>query len=267
MEVMLALDLADRMAGTAYLDDYIWPELSDSYSQIPVLNEKYPNITELMAVDPDFVYASYSSAFSEARLNYSSVLGIEEGECSLMVQRSNGENRTHCREELHDFGIQTYLSKPYCELTEHQPDETTLDVLYNEIYDVASIFGAFDNARVLVDSIQGHFDDALRVASTALMSGMDPIKVLWLDGWDDETPFVGACCGSVQVDATSISIARGRGVPLPLFPFRLSLIPPRQSSKDQGLKTFSRTKELRRRSRGILSLGILSRREIPTSSC
>ncbi|EJK59415.1 hypothetical protein THAOC_20373, partial [Thalassiosira oceanica] len=32
-EVMLALDLADRMAGTAYLDDYIWPELSDAYNQ------------------------------------------------------------------------------------------------------------------------------------------------------------------------------------------------------------------------------------------
>lgn len=26
-EVMLALGLEDRMAGTAYLDDYIWPEL------------------------------------------------------------------------------------------------------------------------------------------------------------------------------------------------------------------------------------------------
>lgn len=260
---MLALDLADRMAGTAYLDDYIWPELSDAYNQIPVLNKKYPNITELMAVEPDFVYASYSSAFSEARLNYSSVLGIEEGECSLMIQRSNGENRTHCREELHDFGIQTYLSKPYCELTEHQPAETTLDVLYNEIYDVASIFGAFDNARVLVDSIQGHFDDALRVASTALMSGIDPIKVLWLDGWDDETPFVGACCGSVQVDASSLSICTR----LVFNPVCYLLIPSRQSSKDRGLKTFSRTKELRRRSLGIRFLGILSRRKTLTSSC
>lgn len=26
-EVMLALGLADRMVGTAYIDDYIWPEL------------------------------------------------------------------------------------------------------------------------------------------------------------------------------------------------------------------------------------------------
>ena len=124
-----------------------------------------------------------------------------------MVERSDGENRTHCREELHEFGIQTYLSKPYCELTEHQPDETTLDVLYNEIYDIASIFGAFDSARVLVDSIQGHFDDAFGVASTALMSGIPPIKVLWLDGWNDETPFIGACCGSVQVGARRLQLS------------------------------------------------------------
>lgn len=25
-----------------------------------------------------------------------------------------------------------------------------------------------------------------------------PVSVLWLDGWSDETPFVGACCGSIQ---------------------------------------------------------------------
>ena len=25
-----------------------------------------------------------------------------------------------------------------------------------------------------------------------------PPSVLWLDGWDDKTPFVGACCGSIQ---------------------------------------------------------------------
>ena len=50
---------------------------------------------------------------------------------------------------------------------------------------------------MLVNSIDEHFDQAAAVTNKA---GPDvpPIKVLWLDMWDDATPFVGACCGSIQ---------------------------------------------------------------------
>jgi iron complex transport system substrate-binding protein len=60
-----------------------------------------------------------------------------------------------------------------------------------------SIFDVSENARQLVNSIDEHFDQAVAVATSA---GPDvpPIKVLWLDGWDDAAPFVGACCGSIQ---------------------------------------------------------------------
>ena len=47
-EVMLALGLEDRMAGTAYLDDYIWPELvSDLFyvcSCTPNIDKLHTNI-------------------------------------------------------------------------------------------------------------------------------------------------------------------------------------------------------------------------------
>ena len=60
-----------------------------------------------------------------------------------------------------------------------------------------SIFDVADNARQLVNSIEEHFSQADAVAHDA---GADtpPVSVLWLDGWDDKTPFVGACCGSIQ---------------------------------------------------------------------
>ena len=35
----------------------------EAYESIPVIAEKYPTIEQLEAVDPDFVYASYGSAF------------------------------------------------------------------------------------------------------------------------------------------------------------------------------------------------------------
>eukprot|EP00585_Thalassiosira_rotula_P014893 CAMPEP_0196171852 /NCGR_PEP_ID=MMETSP0911-20130528/5720_1 /TAXON_ID=49265 /ORGANISM="Thalassiosira rotula, Strain GSO102" /LENGTH=319 /DNA_ID=CAMNT_0041438749 /DNA_START=213 /DNA_END=1172 /DNA_ORIENTATION=- len=194
-EIMLALDLADRMVGTAYLDDYIWSELADDYNKVPVLSDSYPDIDTLLSTDPDFVYASYSSAFATSHVNYTQFI---ESECDLVIPRK-GENRSHCREELHEKGIQTYLQKPACELVEHRPADPSLTIktLYDEIWDIASIFGVYDNARLLVDSIEGHFNDAVAVAS-GTKSDVEPISVLWLDGWDPETPFVGACCGSIQ---------------------------------------------------------------------
>ncbi len=64
-------------------------------------------------------------------------------------------------------------------------------------HDNVSIFDIADNARQLVNSIEEHFSQADAVAHDA---GADPppLSVLWLDGWDDKTPFVGACCGSIQ---------------------------------------------------------------------
>jgi hypothetical protein len=76
------------------------------------------------------------------------------------------------------------------------PPITTYDLLC--IMNV-SIFDVSDNARQLVSSIDEHFDQAVAVANKA---GPDapPIKVLWLDVWDDAyaTLFVGACCSSIQ---------------------------------------------------------------------
>ena len=156
-EVMLALGLEDSMVGTAYLDDYIWPEVEEAYSKIAELGESYPNITTLLSEDTDFIYASYSSAFATSHLNYSQfVEANDEGECDLVIERNPGEFRSHCRQELNDKGIQTYLQKPACELTEHRPDEgySTIDTLYDEIWDIASIFNVYDAGRKIVDGIE-----------------------------------------------------------------------------------------------------------------
>lgn len=195
-EVMLGLGLADHMVGTAYLDDEIWPEVAKDYEKIPVLSETYPDIDTLKSVDPDFIYASYRSAFEaktsedSKRIDYFDI--VEE--CELMVSTSRG-NYTYCRPELHEKGIQTYLQTPSCELEEHRPDEGTLNTLYQEIWDIALIFNAFEKARVLVDNIESHFKAAARIVE---FSEAEKPKVLWLDGWHPVTPFVGACCGSVQ---------------------------------------------------------------------
>ena len=63
-EIMLALGLQDRMVGTAYLDDEVLPEYA-AYARVPVLAKEYPSKEKLLEAEPDFVYTSFNSAFSD----------------------------------------------------------------------------------------------------------------------------------------------------------------------------------------------------------
>jgi iron complex transport system substrate-binding protein len=63
-EMMLALGLEEKMAGTAYLDNEILPEYKEAYDSIPVLSEKNPSQEILLNTNPDFI-TGWASAFSE----------------------------------------------------------------------------------------------------------------------------------------------------------------------------------------------------------
>merc|ERR1740138_1034312 len=78
---MLAMGLAGSMVGTAYIDDAIWPQYSAAYNNIPVLSSSYPTEAEIEAVNPDFIVASYSSAFRHVytRSSNGRVSGIFNG--------------------------------------------------------------------------------------------------------------------------------------------------------------------------------------------
>lgn len=194
-EVMLALGLEDRMVGTAYLDDEIWPEYAQAYAKIPVLSDGYPQAETLFAKQPDFLYASYSSAFDTTRtnVNYTAV-GYN---CTLVVPRDDKPDRIYCREELNQDGVHTYLQEPYCELAEFKV-EASIDEIRDEIWTIATIFDVLENGRKVIDGIEEHFRMAKRIAETHKDQD-EPISVLWLDSWNDETPFVGACCGAIQI--------------------------------------------------------------------
>ena len=197
-EILLGLGLEDKMAGTAYLDDAIWPEFAEAYNSVPVLEESaYPNITTLMNANPDFIYASYRSAFQakteedQRRIEYFNWL--TDG-CELVVESSRG-NATYCRAELDNvLNIPSYLQTPSCELAEYRPEELTLEILYQEINDIANIFGVPENAENLIATIDEHFQSAQELNQ----GEGEPIKVLFLDSWGDEEPLVGACCGSIN---------------------------------------------------------------------
>ncbi|MEV7725206.1 ABC transporter substrate-binding protein [Streptomyces sp. NPDC087917] len=126
-EVMLALGLQDRMAGTAYLDDSVLPAYRPAYDKIKVLAEEYPSKEVLLAADPDFVYGGYASAFDKAQ----------------------GRDRAG----LTASGIDSRLSVEYC-----TSGPVGLEQLKTEITEVARTFGVPERGEALIADEQRRVD-------------------------------------------------------------------------------------------------------------
>ncbi|MFD5619002.1 ABC transporter substrate-binding protein [Streptomyces yangpuensis] len=126
-ELMLALGLGDRIAGTAYLDDAVLPAYKPAYDKIKVLAEEYPSKEILLGADPDFVYGGYASAFDKAQ----------------------GRDRAG----LARAGIDSRLNVEYC--TE---GKVGLDQLKTEITEVARTFGVPERGAKLIEDEQRRID-------------------------------------------------------------------------------------------------------------
>ncbi|SCL13838.1 iron complex transport system substrate-binding protein [Micromonospora nigra] len=173
-EIMLALGLADRMSGTAYLDDEILPEYAAAYATVPVLADRYPSAEALLAVEPDFVYASFASAF--------------------------GDEGVGDRGELARLGIPTYTSPAGC-AKEHRPGALTVEDVFTEIREIAAVFGVPQRAEALVAEQRRRID----AASSAAPAGG---TVLWWDAGTD-APSVGACCGAPGMIMKAVGVTNG----------------------------------------------------------
>ncbi|SCL56536.1 iron complex transport system substrate-binding protein [Micromonospora citrea] len=177
-EIMLALGLADRMAGTAYLDDAILPEYAAAYASVPVLSGTYPAKEKLLEAEPDFVYASFQSAF--------------------------GDEGVGDRAALAGLGIGTYLSPAGCP-TQHRPGKLTIEDVFAEIRDVAAVFGVPERAEQLIA------DHRARIAAAAAgLGGARDLSVLWWDAGTD-APSVGACCGGPNMIMSAVGVDNAFG--------------------------------------------------------
>ncbi|MGC0417764.1 ABC transporter substrate-binding protein [Embleya sp. AB8] len=164
-EVALALDLQTRMAGTAYLDDAVPAKWKAAYDTVPVLSEKYPTKEKLLAARPDFLYASYSSAFTDK------VAGT--------------------RDELGSQGITTYLSPLAC-ADNKQVAPVSFQAVWDELGDVAEVFGVAPRAAAIRDAQQQ------QLAELAAKSAGKGLNVFWYDS-GTKTPYVGAGHGGPQL--------------------------------------------------------------------
>lgn len=166
-ELLLALGLEDRMAGTSYLTDAVAPELADAYAAVPVLADQYPTAEQLRGTDPDFVYSMRASAFAPDAV---------------------GE-----RAELVDLGVPAYLSANDCEDPDLVADAVGFDRIFAEVTDLAAVFGVPDRGADLVAEQQAVLDATAERAPDA--AGLD---VAWIYSTINGAPIVAGAAGLPQ---------------------------------------------------------------------
>jgi len=203
-EFLLAMGLEDSMVGTAYLDDEIWPQYAAAYSQIQVLSSGYPNETHIMASSPDFMVASYSSAF---RHNYTSggrVRGIFSAETVGPCEGPGsewGSGPNTCRPQLHAAGVGTYLFEDACENRSLRPTTVSEDTVYDELRELGRIFNK--DVEPLVTEMKADFDQAATMVSSGLAGAQ--MKTVWLDCID--------CCSTEPGEEEQVFVGGGTGAP------------------------------------------------------
>lgn len=164
-ESALAVGGADRMIGTAYLDDEISPRWAEAYGQIPVLAPQYPDRETVLEQRPDLIGASYASAFDDKELG--------------------------SRASFDELGIATYLSPFACDDKADRSDPTW-ESIEGEIADYGLLLGRSAEADELIAAQREVLADL-----TAQSVG-EGVSVLWWDGGTD-APFVGAGEGGPQL--------------------------------------------------------------------
>ncbi|MFC8621430.1 ABC transporter substrate-binding protein [Streptomyces anulatus] len=147
-EIMLELDLAKSLVGTAYLDDQVLPKYGEDYASVPVIAKEYPSYEQVLATNPDFVYGGYGSAFTA------------------------GDGRS--REALKKSGIESRLNTESC-----TKGDQPMDTLYEEIRQVGRTFGVTDRAEAWIK--QAKADNA---ATAKKLAHLKPVPVFVYDSGD-----------------------------------------------------------------------------------
>ncbi|WP_406028767.1 ABC transporter substrate-binding protein [Nocardioides sp. NBC_00850] len=178
-EILLSLGLADRMAGTATWTDPVLGSLAADNEQVPRLAENAPSYERVLEAEPDFVTASFISTL--------------------------GEGGVTTPEDLGKLGVGSYLSPAEClkdnegddDGTRHDPLE--IDTIFQEITDLARIFGVPERGEELVADLTKRLATARTEAPAGEVSAM-----YWFA--NSESPYLAGCCGGPGIIGRTLGV-------------------------------------------------------------
>ena len=175
IEMMLALDLRDRMVGYTGVSGWktLDPELREGIAELPELSAKYPTREVLLGAEPDFFFAGW---------NYGMTVG---GEVTP--------------ETLEPLGIKTYELTESCIFIGPKAKSSMQD-MYGDLLNLGTIFGVDDRAKALVDGYKARLAEI-----TAGIDRTNPLRVFVYDS-GEETPFT---AGAYAIPTALIEAAGG----------------------------------------------------------
>ncbi len=174
-EILLSLGLADRMVGTATWTDPVRHDLEAENARVPRLAVNKPSLETVLDTEPDFVSASFGGTLGPG--------GVAD------------------RDQFAHLGVPTYLAPSDCEgKTSVNGDGArdtpfTMEAIYTEIHDLATIFGVGERGDQLIAQLRRRMD-----AAGAVVSGVD--MAFWFS--DVRAPYFAGCCGSAGVIAGAV---------------------------------------------------------------
>lgn len=159
-ETLLALGLADRMAGTSNLKTKVAAQYREAYAEVPVLAPKLLTGEQLRAASPDLVVSSFTDLYTRDRVG--------------------------TRAELHELGLPSYVSAVDC--PEHGGGKTPFERLFADYQRLGRVFGVEERAAELVAAQR-------KVLREARATRADEPSVLWLYSVFDGVPYVAGGTG------------------------------------------------------------------------
>lgn len=177
-EILLALGLADRMAGTSTWFDPVLPELADENAEVPRLADNDPGLEAVLSVEPDLVTSASAHTFTPA----------------VVADRAR----------FAQLGIPTYQSPSVCTgakvdgETVARTEPLAFDTLFREITELAQIFDVQQRGQDLITRLTRRLDEAPSITAS------NTTVAFWFSGL--RTPYLAGCCSAPGLYATELGV-------------------------------------------------------------
>jgi iron complex transport system substrate-binding protein len=158
-EILLSLGLAEKMVGTGVWFSPVMPEFEAENAKIPRLADNDPSFESVVKTKPDLVTAQYEWHVGP-----------------------NGSVGT--RDQFADLGIPTYIAPADCVAKDNSGGGDgvrlqmfTMNLIYQEILDLAKIFDVNDRGEALVAKLKQR--EAAAIATAAGAAGRHVTMAFW----------------------------------------------------------------------------------------
>ncbi|MFF3126053.1 ABC transporter substrate-binding protein [Streptomyces sp. NPDC057908] len=169
-EILLSLGLADRLAATSTWTDPVMKSLEKANAEVPRIADNRPSSEKVLDQEPDFISASFESTLAKG--------GVAP------------------REQFEDLGVPTYVSPADCTGKDNsgggdgaRTAPLTMDSVYDEVRDLAEVFGVRKRGDTLVAQLRARVKKA-----TEGIDASDATLLYWFS--DSKAPYLAGCCGA-----------------------------------------------------------------------